>query len=75
MTSVDPLIIDETECDKDFTCLKETPLYCSVFSTLGHSMVALVCQDRLKCRHNKSYGALRVCKCPVRHEIFKKYGK
>jgi len=75
MITVDSTIIGKTECDKGFTCLQETPLYCTVLSTLGHSMVTLQCQDKLECRYNKSYGALSVCTCPVRHEIFKKYGK
>lgn len=73
--SIDPKIIAQTECDKDFACLTDTPLYCSVLTTLGHALVKLECQQQLNCRHNRAYGALQACNCPVRHEIFTKYGK
>lgn len=72
---IDQKIIAETECDKGFACLSNTQVYCSVLTTLGHAMVKLECQGHLACRHNKSYGALQACNCPVRHEIFTKYGK
>jgi len=75
MISVDSSTIEKTKCDKELACLKGLPVYCSVLGTLGHNMLTLECQDRLECRYNNSYGALHVCKCPVRHEIFKKYGK
>lgn len=71
---IDPKIFEKTACDKGFSCLSDTPLYCSVLATLGHAMVKLECRQRLDCRHNKSYGALQACTCPVRHEIFTKYG-
>lgn len=72
---IDQKILEKTECDKGFTCLSSDPLYCSVLATLGHTMVKLECHQQLVCRHNKSYGALQACNCPVRHEIFTKYGK
>ena len=67
--------IKATKCDKSFACLQGEKTYCGVVSTLGHAMLSLVCRDKLDCRHNKAYGALRICKCPVRHEIFTKYGE
>jgi len=73
--TVDPKIIAATECDKDFACLSDSQVYCSVLTTLGHVMVQLECRQRLDCRHNKSYSGLQTCNCPVRHEIFTKYGK
>ncbi len=72
---IDQTIIAKTNCDKGFACLGDTPVYCSVLATLGHAMVKLECCQQLECRHNKSYGALQACICPVRHEIFTKYGK
>ena len=73
--SIDPEIIEKTECDKDFICLtSDQSIYCSVANTLGDSMVQLECCDLVDCRHNKLYGSLHLCKCPVRNEIFKKYG-
>lgn len=72
---IDQEIIAKTACDKAFACLSDPPLYCSVLATLGHTLVKLECHQQLDCRHNKSYGALQACNCPVRHEIFTKYGK
>ncbi|NTV14971.1 MAG: hypothetical protein HGA96_13735 [Desulfobulbaceae bacterium] len=72
---IDPEIMARTECDKGFVCLGEHPVYCSVLATLGHNMVKLECSQQLPCRHNKVYGALQACNCPVRHEIFTKYGQ
>lgn len=72
--SIAPETLANTECDKGFACLCTTPIYCSVLSTLGHNMVKLECQQQLDCRHNRVYGALQACNCPVRHEIFTKYG-
>jgi hypothetical protein len=72
---IDPSIIAATECDKGFACLTDHPVYCTVLATLGHVMVKLECQQQMNCRHNKAYGALQACNCPVRHEIFTKYGR
>ena len=72
---VDQETIAKTECDKGYVCLGGDPLYCSVMSTLGHNMLLLVCRFSINCRHNRSYGSLQACNCPVRHEIFTKYGK
>ncbi len=73
--AIAPETIALTECDKGFICLKESSVYCSVLSTLGHGMVKLECRQQLSCRHSKTYGAIEACNCPVRHEIFTKYGK
>lgn len=72
---IDQKIIDKTECDKGFTCMGGTPLYCSVISTLGYNLLKLECQDNLDCGHKRTYGGLHACNCPVRHAIFTKYGK
>lgn len=72
--SIDPVIIEKTECDKGFSCLNSaSAVYCNVVDTLGYAMVQLECCDLLDCRHNKLYGSIHVCCCPVRNEIFKKY--
>jgi hypothetical protein len=70
---IDPEIINQTECDKNFVCLSDTPPYCQVINTLGYFMLQLVCQQNLTCRFNRCYGALQTCACPVRREIFTKY--
>lgn len=71
---ITPETLARTECDKGFTCLSVSPVYCTVLATLGHTMVKLECRQQLDCRHNRAYGALQACNCPVRHEIFTKYG-
>lgn len=72
---IGPEIIAKTECDKGFVCLHSKHAYCSVITTLGYAMVRLECSNRLDCRHNRPYGSLLCCNCPVRHEIFTKYGQ
>lgn len=72
---IDQEVIDSTECDKGFTCLGQDPLYCTVYNTLGYGLLKLECQLNLDCRHKRTYGAIHACNCPVRYEIFNKYGK
>jgi hypothetical protein len=72
---IDRKIITETECDKGFSCLVGDKLeLCRVEKLFGYNMLTLACKDILDCRHNKAYGGMHLCNCPVRIEICKLYG-
>jgi hypothetical protein len=73
--AIGPEIIAKTECDKCFLCLNNEHPSCSVITVMGYAMVRLACRSRRNCRHNRSYGSLQCCNCPVRHEIFIRYGR
>jgi len=71
---IPPRIISDTKCDKRLSCLShDKDEICGVERSLGHTMLVLECKELQDCRHNKSYGSLYVCNCPVRMEIYKKY--
>ncbi|MBU0675201.1 MAG: hypothetical protein KJ950_11205 [Proteobacteria bacterium] len=72
--TVEPEILGATQCEKNLICLAGQ-VYCSVLDSLGSSMIKLECRDRLdECLHYHTYGAMHVCNCPVRNELFRKYG-
>ena len=71
---IDRETISETECDKGFSCLYGDRLeLCRVEWTLGKNMLTLECKDILDCRHNKAYGGIHICNCPVRIKIYELY--
>ena len=71
---IDQKIISATECDKSFSCLHgDQETLCRAENALGEHMLTLECNDILACRHNKVYGGMHICNCPVRIEIYKLY--
>lgn len=72
---IDQEIIDSTDCPKDFPCLsgKEDDLF-EVEETLGYNMLVVDGPTPINCKYSANYGGLHGCKCPVRVEIYRKYG-
>ena len=77
-------IDDETvkravKCDKEHACLLgEEGLYCrptDVMSGDSADMTLIQCPEDAACAYCQSFGGTSVCQCPVRAEIFKRYGK
>ena len=73
---IDQAIIDRTECEKGYMCLSgnDEDIF-DMKDHLGHNMLVLEHDRPKNCPHNHNYGSLHVCKCPVRVEIYNKYGR
>lgn len=71
-----------TKCHANFSCLNdaENPksndrlAICPVEDYIAHDMVFVDFQDNSFCNYNMLYGTKnRICHCPVRNEIYKRY--
>ena len=68
-------IIEKTNCDKNFLCLKEgtTENICKINKCLDNQYCLLKEPKFGFCVNRFSFGYSDICKCPVRIEIFNKY--
>ncbi|RLD47679.1 MAG: hypothetical protein DRI94_13655 [Bacteroidetes bacterium] len=73
---IDSDIINKTHCDKDFICLKEEAEdnICKINKCFDDKFCSISKAKFENCINCFSFGYSRMCKCPVRIEIFKKYG-
>lgn len=66
-------------CKKDHVCLRgEEGLYCKpsdVMSGASGEVALIQCPQDEGCAYCQSFGGTTICQCPVRIEIFKRYGK
>lgn len=73
----DSIVKRATKCGKDNACLKDVkyPL-CSVKQRIEYSDIIFICSDELNlCNFKFPFGSGYICSCPVRIEIYKRYGK
>jgi hypothetical protein len=65
-----------TKCKYDFACLSdERHDLCKVTSSVASKVVLTDCVDRLPCAYCILFGAsLAVCTCPVRNELYNRFG-
>ncbi len=73
---IDQKIIDITKCDKDFSCLKEETRHemCKVDRCLDSKICFLKDAKNKTCINKLNYGDAHICDCPVRVELYEKYG-
>ncbi len=66
----------KTNCDKEFMCLKEGTQnnLCKINYCLDNQYCLLEKSNFGNCINRFSFGSSEICKCPIRIEIFKKYG-
>ena len=74
---IDDLIVKTaTQCEKNFACLEcEEQVYCAVEQCLMHRILFVKCVQDLSCPYKGMMDRVPVCNCPVRKEIFRRYGK
>jgi len=74
---VDEAVIKATtRCEKDFACLEcEEKVYCPVEACLMHRVHFVKCLHDKPCAYKVRVDRSPVCTCPVRKEIFRRYGK
>ena len=71
---IDQKIIDKTECDFDFACLKNNLPFCKVERCIDKVCFLSSVSDS-NCNNKIYFGDSIICNCPVRIEIYDKYGK
>jgi len=73
---IDQEIIDKTTCEYEFACLKNnnTDFICKVDRCLD-GICFLSSPKEQQCNNKIYYGDTVICNCPVRIEIYDKYGK
>jgi hypothetical protein len=69
------LIEEANKCTKNHACLKD-PNYqlCGAAITTDSGTERMVCSHGSKCPYNSTLGNKHVCTCPIRQEIYRKYG-
>ena len=69
-------IIHNTNCDKNFMCLKEGAEnnLCKIKKCFDNEFCLLKEAKIPGCINRFSFGYSDICKCPVRTEIYNKYG-
>ena len=74
------LVSDEAKqstkyCPKNFACLNGNPDLCKVEQCLGKEVLFVTCLQQGHCPYKIPFGFNgHICACPVRKEIYKKYG-
>jgi hypothetical protein len=67
------------KCPRDYVCLTgEGGLYCKVAVLMrgrDDEIPLLDCDTEVDCPYCQSFGQSYICNCPVRKEVFKRYGK
>ena len=72
----DATIKAATQCEKNHACLKCTGhVYCSVEHCVMHRIHYVKCLYEEPCPYKKTLEKSTICTCPVRKEIFDRYGK
>ena len=75
MYQIDSEIIEQAnECDRNFECLAEkNQPSCKISYCVSESVHFLKKLNR-NCPYHVDFGCCPVCTCPVRKEIYNKYG-
>jgi len=64
------------QCKKHFSCLEEDgEKLCRVKQCIEGKVYFIECDNEVYCTYQKTYGNSKYCECPVRKEIFDKFGK
>ena len=67
------------KCPKEHVCLRgEKGLHCKpsdVMSGASADAALIQCPEDDACPYCQSFGGTSICQCPVRIEIFRRYGK
>ena len=63
------------KCKKDMSCLnKESKDRCKVDHSVGSEVFLYKCLSSKHCSYRESFAVGIYCSCPIRIELFKKYG-
>lgn len=69
------IVAEADKCRQDYGCLSGQEFgLCKPAYRQGQKTGVLICGERPNCPYSSYIGSDYVCTCPVRQEIFKKYG-
>jgi len=73
---IDKKIVEVTsQCEKNFVCLNNNKhIYCLVEYCINNKVHFTKCKEKKHCNYKMNFGGSYICNCPVRKEIFNKYG-
>jgi hypothetical protein len=71
----DAIIKGSTQCKKNHACLEGTAPLCSVKLCLMHRIHYVKCLNEEPCTYMNTWDNSTICTCPVRKEIFNRYGE
>ena len=73
---IDPGTVKKAEqCPWEHACLSDSyHNRCKVIEHLHDSVIFVECDDEKECPYMKKHLSLCICICPVREEIYRKYG-
>ena len=70
------VIASATQCEKNLACLQcEDHVYCPVEMCVMHRIHYVKCLHAESCIYKCELEGSPICTCPVRKEIFNRYGK
>jgi hypothetical protein len=67
-------LMEAKKCSKHHACLTDEAYQLCGIKLSSEHHARLVCGRGADCPYSSSLGNKVVCTCPVRHEIFRKYG-
>lgn len=65
------------KCQKEFSCLLDQKGLCKVIGDIDKNVIFIdkkTMKGSLFCKFAIAFGVSTICACPVRKEIYKKYG-
>lgn len=68
------LLKEATQCERCFSCLEDTKLTCKVINSINNNVLFIECTNDSICSYLMPFGNSQICNCPVRREIYSKYG-
>ena len=70
------VIASATQCEKDIACLHSADhVYCTVENCLMHRVPYVRCRNEEPCVYKGDLEGSHICMCPIRKEIFNRYGE
>ena len=74
-TIPEEVVESATRCQKNCSCLEsEKPDVCKVISFAGDEVIFVEADDKHACSYRVSFGSAYFCACPVRKELYKRFG-
>ena len=71
----DEVIKEAKNCQQDFSCLKsDGEGLCKVKSCVGGEVHFIECMNDEYCSYQSTFANEAICDCPVRIEIYNRYG-
>ena len=68
------ILSQTTECTRDFACLTDPGQLCRVENCVNNKVHFIQCRNDVKCNYQISFGYSFICSCPIRKEIYNRYG-